>query len=60
MIDERLTSSLGHRQLHDVGRKEISHRSVIDQLAAVNILESALDNERITGSLPGIDVMELQ
>lgn len=59
MIDERLTSVIAHRQLHEAGRKEINHRAVVDQVAAVNILESALEQERATGGEPGIAVTAL-
>ncbi len=53
MLDERLSSVQAHRQLHDSGRKEIDHRSVVDQVAAVIILESALEHERTSGQPPG-------
>ncbi|MCI5825303.1 MAG: Holliday junction resolvase RuvX [Arcanobacterium sp.] len=56
MIDERLTSVIAHRQLHEAGRREIHHRAVVDQVAAVNILESALETERTSGAQPGITV----
>lgn len=59
MIDERLTSVLAHRQLHEAGRAEITHRAVVDQVAAVNILESALETERTSGRVPGISLTEL-
>ncbi len=52
MIDERLTTVTAHNQLHEVGRAEITHRSVVDQLSAVIILENALDLERNTGTCP--------
>lgn len=54
MLDERLTTVQAHRQLHDAGRKEISHRAVVDQAAAVIILESALEQERVSGRLPAL------
>ncbi len=53
-VDERLTTVTAHRQLHEAGRREISHRAVVDQQAAVIILESALAYERNTGKIPGI------
>ncbi|MCI6573596.1 MAG: Holliday junction resolvase RuvX [Actinomycetaceae bacterium] len=59
MIDERLTSVIAHRQLHEAGRKEINHRAVVDQVAAINILESALEQERVSGGEPGIAVTAL-
>lgn len=56
MLDERLSSVQAHRQLHDSGRKEIDHRAVVDQVAAVIILETALEHERTNGQAPGIAV----
>ncbi|USR80183.1 Holliday junction resolvase RuvX [Arcanobacterium pinnipediorum] len=53
MVDERLSTVSAHQLLHEAGRKEITHRSVIDQVAAGIILESALAQERTTGSPPG-------
>lgn len=53
MLDERLSSVQAHRQLHDAGRREISHREVVDQVAAVIILENALEQERMSGQAPG-------
>ncbi|QRV02935.1 Holliday junction resolvase RuvX [Arcanobacterium phocisimile] len=53
MVDERLSTVSAHQLLHDVGRKEKTHRSVIDQVAAGIILESALAHERSTGSPAG-------
>lgn len=56
MFDERLSTVSAHSQLHEAGRKEISHRIVIDQVAAVIILENALNFERLTGRPPGFEV----
>lgn len=53
LVDERLTTVTAHQQLHEAGRKEISHRTVVDQAAAVIILNNALDYERINGSPAG-------
>lgn len=53
MLDERLSSVQAHRQLHEAGRKEIAHRAVVDQVAAVVILENALEYERTSGQAPG-------
>ncbi len=54
MIDERLSSASAHRILQDAGRATITHRAVVDQVAAVIILEQALEYERLTGKIPGI------
>ncbi|PID96433.1 MAG: Holliday junction resolvase RuvX [Actinomycetales bacterium] len=53
LVDERLTTVAAHRQLHDSGRRERSHRAVVDQAAAVLILQAALDAERATGREAG-------
>ncbi|MCI1935742.1 MAG: Holliday junction resolvase RuvX [Bifidobacteriaceae bacterium] len=47
--DERLTTVVAHRQLHQAGRSSLTHRSVVDQQSAVLILQSALD-ERARGN----------
>ncbi|MCI7305025.1 MULTISPECIES: Holliday junction resolvase RuvX [Trueperella] len=52
MQDERLSTVQAHRQLHEAGRREITHRHVVDQAAAVIILESALEQERVSGRVP--------
>jgi len=52
LIDERLTTVVASRQLRAAGRAAKQQRSVIDQAAAVAILEQALERERNTG-LPG-------
>lgn len=53
LIDERLTTVTAARTLSGRGRKTRDQRSVIDQVAAVTILEHALDTERRTGLAPG-------
>lgn len=53
MVDERLTTVEAHRAMHDAGRSERGSRAVIDQQAAVLILQSTLDGERRTGRAPG-------
>lgn len=49
--DERLTSAEAHRHLDASGRSRSTHREVVDQVAAVLILQSFLDAQR---SAPGI------
>lgn len=44
--DERLTSAEAHRHLHAAGRGLSEHREVVDQVAAVLILQSFLDAHR--------------
>ena len=41
--DERLTTTEAHRHLHAAGRAAPEHRAVVDQVAAVLILQSFLD-----------------
>ncbi len=41
--DERLTTTEAHRHLHAAGRPGSEHRAVVDQVAAVLILQSFLD-----------------
>jgi putative Holliday junction resolvase len=41
-VDERYTTKLAHQQLHELGKSPSRNRHIVDQLAAVNILESAL------------------
>ena len=44
--------------LRDRGRKGARRRAVVDQAAAVVILQNALDTERATGTPPGEIVEE--
>ncbi len=41
--DERLTTTEAHRHLHAAGRAGSEHKQVVDQVAAVLILQSYLD-----------------
>lgn len=42
--DERLTTTEAHRHLHAAGRPGSGHKAVIDQVAAVLILQGYLDS----------------
>jgi putative Holliday junction resolvase len=53
LVDERLTTVSAQRALHDVGRRAKGSRPVIDQVAAVIILQNALDSERTAARPPG-------
>ena len=44
--DERLSSTEAHRHLEAAGRPASTHREVVDQVAAVLILQSFLDAHR--------------
>lgn len=48
VVDERLTTVSAHSAMHASGRKGRKHRQVVDQVAAVMILQHALDAERNT------------
>jgi len=56
VVDERLSTVSATRSLHDAGVKGRRHRPVVDQAAAVVILQSALDAERVSGREPGSQV----
>lgn len=53
LVDERLTTVSASRQLANAGRNTRRQRSVIDQAAAVALLEQTLQHERTTGRPPG-------
>ena len=51
--DERLTTVSAEAMLRDRGKKGAERRAVVDQAAAVLILQHALDSERATGRPAG-------
>jgi putative holliday junction resolvase len=53
LVDERLTTVSAEAMLRDRGVKGQARRAVVDQAAAVVILQQALDTERATGTPPG-------
>ncbi len=53
LVDERLTTVSAARGLRESGRTARNSRSVVDQAAAVILLQHALDLERSTGNPPG-------
>lgn len=53
MVDERLTTAAAQRGLHDAGRTIRSSRAIIDEQAAVQLLDDALMRERVSGAPPG-------
>ncbi len=53
LVDERLSTVSATSALRASGKKAKTHRPVIDQVAAVIILQHALDSERGTGRPPG-------
>jgi putative Holliday junction resolvase len=58
LVDERMTTVSAEAMLRDQGRKGGKRRAVVDQAAAVLILQHALDTERTTGRPPGEPVEE--
>ncbi len=46
-IDERLTTKLAETMLKSSGKQASKNRNIIDQIAAVNILQTYLDKTRI-------------
>lgn len=53
LVDERLSTVSAQAALHASGRNSKRSRPVIDQVAAVIILQHALDSERAGGVAPG-------
>lgn len=53
LVDERFTTVTAERMLRERGKKGSKRRAVVDQAAAVVILQHALDLERETGNPPG-------
>ena len=53
MVDERFSTVTAHRTLSEAGVKGRRRRPVVDQAAAVVILQAALDAERVSGRPPG-------
>ena len=53
LYDERLSTVSAEAVLRRQGRKGQKRRAVVDQAAAVVILQAALDTERASGAVPG-------
>jgi putative Holliday junction resolvase len=53
LVDERMTTVTATHGLRASGVKSKKGRSVIDQVAAVVILQNALETERASGKAPG-------
>ncbi len=54
LVDERMSTVTAHRSLRAAGRPGRRHRQVVDQVAAVVILQAALDGERSSGRRWGV------
>ena len=53
LVDERLSTVSAQHALRAAGRSTRSQRPVVDQVAAVIILQHAIDTERASGVEPG-------
>ena len=58
LVDERLTTVSAERLLREQGRRGRKQRAVVDQAAAVVILQHAIESERSTGRPPGQEVIQ--
>ena len=56
LIDERLTTAISNQQIRQVGKSQKDARSIIDQMAAVAILEYAFQVEMNSGQRPGLSL----
>ncbi|MGK9147010.1 Holliday junction resolvase RuvX [Plantibacter flavus] len=56
LVDERLTTVTAHSALRSAGKRQKQTRSIVDQVAAVILLQYALDAERGSGRPPGTPV----
>jgi len=57
LVDERLSTVSAQRAVRASGRNTKNSRPIIDQVAAVIILQHALDFERSGGTPPGVLVV---
>ncbi len=53
LVDERLSTVSAQQALRAAGRSSRAQRPVVDQVAAVIILQHAIDSERASGMEPG-------
>ncbi|GAA1124129.1 MULTISPECIES: Holliday junction resolvase RuvX [Microbacterium] len=53
LVDERLSTVSAHAALRSSGRNQKNSRSIVDQVAAVVLLQQAIDTEKSTGKAPG-------
>jgi len=51
LVDERLSTTNAYSQMREAGKNSKDSKAVIDQIAAVNILESAILNEKSGASI---------
>ncbi|MFC6353997.1 Holliday junction resolvase RuvX [Rothia nasimurium] len=53
LVDERLTTVSAHRSLHEAGVSSRDFKNMVDQVAAVNILQHAVDTLKAGQHLAG-------
>lgn len=53
LVDERLSTVSAHAALRSSGRNQKNSRSIVDQVAAVVLLQQAIDLEKSTGNPAG-------
>lgn len=53
LVDERLSTVTAHQALRQSGRSQKGSRSMVDQVAAVVLLQHAVDSEKSTGRPTG-------
>lgn len=54
LVDERLSTVSAHAVLRQNGRSQRSSRRIVDQIAAVVLLQQAIDVEKSTGNPAGL------
>lgn len=60
LVDERLSTVSAHAALRGSGRSQRESRSMVDQVAAVVLLQQAIDVEKNSGRPPGTPVPPAQ
>lgn len=60
LVDERLSTVTAHSAMRSVGRSQKQSRGIIDQVAAVVILQHAIDSEKRMGTPPGTPMPSTQ
>ena len=58
LVDERLTTVSAHRSLHEAGVSSRNFKTMVDQVAAVNILQYSLDALKAGQTVAGYLVYE--
>jgi putative Holliday junction resolvase len=60
MLDERLTTTSASARLSESGVNTRQQKGMIDQVAAIELLEQALEFEKRNNQVPGIDLKEVK